>query len=149
VISNRHFSTLRGKEPCRYTETHMNSLAKTLKGYVWWTYPRGSLHYDVMVTLILMFVFLAPLFINFNDKPAERSAHLSGVEVTPLGSNSYLYHIDAAAVQGKTEDQIRQSLMGVIEPIAGEVKLLRYEEVRDKKGNVTAYNVWVRRGLGG
>jgi len=127
----------------------MNSVFKTLKGYIWWTHPRGNLHYDVMVTLILLFVFLGPLFINFNDKPAERSVHLGGVVVTPLANNHYLYHIDAAAVQGKTEEEIRAHLMGVIEPIAGEVKLLNYEEVKDKKGTVTGYNVWVRRGLGG
>ena len=127
----------------------MNSVFKTLKGYVWWTHPRGNLHYDVMVTLILLFIFVGPVYINFNDKPAERSVHLGGVVVTPLANNRYLYHIDAEAVQGKTEEEIRARLMGVIEPIAGEVKLLNYEEVKDKKGTVTGYNVWVRRGLGG
>jgi len=127
----------------------MSSIAKTLKGYVWWTHPRGNLHYDVMVTLILLFIFVGPLFINFNDKPAERSEHVGGVVVTPLGSNRYLYHIEAAAVQGKTESEVRASLMGVIEPIAGEVKLLNYAEIKDRKGNVIAYDVWVRRGLGG
>ena len=127
----------------------MNGFGKTLKGYIWWTFPRGNLHYDVMVTLILLFVFVGPLFINFNDKPAERSAHLGGVVVTPLANNRYLYHIDAAAVQGKTAEEVRACLMGVIEPIAGEVKLVNYEEVKDKKGTVTGYNVWVRRGLGG
>ena len=127
----------------------MNSVFKTLKGYVWWTHPRGNLHYDVMVTLILLFIFVGPVYINFNDKPAERSVHLGGVVVTPLANNRYLYHIDAEAVQGKTEEEIRARLMGVIEPIAGEVKLLNYEEIKDKKGTVTGYNVWVRRGLGG
>jgi hypothetical protein len=127
----------------------MNSIAKTLKGYVWWTYPRGCLHYDVMVTLILLFIFVGPQFINFNDRPAERSAHLGGVLVTPLGEDGYLYQIDVAAVQGKTQEEIRSELMGVIEPIAGEVKLLRYEEVKDRKGTVTGYNVWVKRGIGG
>ena len=43
----------------------MGKISQTLKGYVWWTYPRGSVNYDVMVTIILAFIFLAPLWINF------------------------------------------------------------------------------------
>ena len=58
-------------------------------------------------------------------------------------------HIEASAIQGETEAEIRDGLMGVIEPIAGEVKCIRYEAVRDNKGKIIAYNVWVRRGLGG
>lgn len=37
--------------------------------------------------------------------------------------------------------------MSVIEPIAGEVKLERYEPVQDTKGKTVAYRVWVRRGM--
>ena len=50
----------------------MGKVSQTIKGYLWWTYPRGSVHYDVMVTVILAFIFLAPLWINFRDKPQER-----------------------------------------------------------------------------
>ena len=31
---------------------------KVLRSYFFWTYERGSFHYDVMVTLILLFLFL-------------------------------------------------------------------------------------------
>ena len=41
------------------------SIGKTIGGYVWWTYPRGSLHYDIMVTLILAIIFLAPRWVDF------------------------------------------------------------------------------------
>ena len=37
----------------------MSRIWRTIKGYIWWSYPRGSMHYDVMVTLILVFIFLA------------------------------------------------------------------------------------------
>jgi hypothetical protein len=127
----------------------MNGIAKTLKGYIWWTYPRGCFHYDVMVTVILLFIFVAPLFIGFNDKPVERTAHLTGVIVTPEGKNGFVCRIEASAIQGETEADIRDGLMRVIEPIAGEVKFIRYEAVRDNKGKIIAYNVWVQRGLGG
>ncbi|HWR36061.1 MAG TPA: hypothetical protein VN622_09360 [Clostridia bacterium] len=122
---------------------------KTIRGYIWWTHPRGNLHYDIMVTLILVFIFVTPLFVNFKDKPAERTPHPTGVVVLPDGKDGFIYRVDAAAVHGTSDDAIRQGLISVIEPIAGEVKLLRYEAVQDLQGRVIAYRVWVRRGIGG
>jgi hypothetical protein len=127
----------------------MNSIGKTLKGYVWWTYPRGCFHYDVMVTVILLFIFVAPLFIRFNDRPIERIPHLTGVVITPEGKHHFVCRVEASVIQGETEAEIRDGLMGVVEPIVGEVKFIRYEAIRDNKGKIVAYNVWVRRGVGG
>ena len=39
-----------------------------LISYFYWTYPRGCFHYDVMVTLILLFVFMTPQLWNYGDK---------------------------------------------------------------------------------
>lgn len=116
---------------------------------MWWTYPRGSLHYDVMVTLILLFIFISPHFLNFKDKPAERTPHPIGVVVAPEGNDGFVYRIEAVAVAGKSKDELPDSLMNIIEPIAGEVKFVRYEPVLDTKGVLIAYKVWVRRGIGG
>jgi hypothetical protein len=57
----------------------MGAIWRTIRGYILWSYERGSLHYDIMVTLILLFVFVSPHFINFKDKPVERNPHLTGV----------------------------------------------------------------------
>ncbi len=46
-------------------------MRQTLKSYLFWTYPRGSFHYDVMVTLILVFLFVSPRLINYRDRPQE------------------------------------------------------------------------------
>ena len=59
----------------------MNPL-KTIKGYIWWTYERGSFHYDVMVTIILLFIFLAPRLIDFRDKPPAPNAHPTSVSTS-------------------------------------------------------------------
>ncbi len=49
-------------------------------------YERGSFHYDVMVTLILLFLFVAPRFIDFKDRPVETVAlHASEVLVKEAG----------------------------------------------------------------
>ena len=122
----------------------MAEIWETLRGYVWWTHKRGSVHYDVMVTLILAFIFLAPRWINFNDKPAERNPQQTGVVVFPDG-DGFTYQIDAAAIRGTEDTAIREDLVRVIEPIAGEIDLLRYEPVLDNKGRLIAYKAWVRK----
>ena len=63
-------------------------MGKLLRSYVFWTYERGSFHYDVMVTLILAFLFLAPRVIDFKDRPVETFAlHASEVLVREAGSS--------------------------------------------------------------
>ncbi len=119
--------------------------------YFWWTEQRGSLHYDVMVTAILLFLFVSPHFINFNDRPAETAAtHASEVLVREAGtsgnSSRFLYQIRAEDIHNPaTETERRAAILRAIEPISGEVTLERYEPLRDHEGNVIAYNAWVLR----
>ena len=128
----------------------MGWLGRTIRGYILWSYERGSLHYDLMVTLILLFVFLAPLRINFKDKPLERTAHQSDVLVTPDGHGGFIYQVDATArdEHGQLivgEDNPKAGLQRVIEEIAGEVEIVDYKPVTDRPGHVVAYKAWVRR----
>jgi len=50
----------------------LNAVWRTIRSYILWQHERGTLHYDVMVTLILIFIFARPYWINYNDKPAPR-----------------------------------------------------------------------------
>jgi hypothetical protein len=98
-----------------------------------------------MVTLILLFVFLSPLIINFNDRPVERNPSSTGVVVYPDGSGGLLYQVDAKAVTGDNDAAIREQLLRIIEPISGDVSIRRFEAVKDRKGHVTSYKVWAER----
>jgi len=69
----------------------MNAIWRTIRGYILWSYERGTIHYDVMVTLILIFVFLSPYWINFKDKPTERNPHPTGVSVLPDAQGGFIY----------------------------------------------------------
>jgi hypothetical protein len=123
----------------------MRRIAKIIHGYLFWTYQRGSLHYDVMVTLILAFIFLGPYFINFKDEPVQQLPHQIGVVIHPDGNSGFYYEIDAAAVHGSDDPSIRQDLLRIIEPIAGEVEIASYDLVRNRDGNVIEYRVHVFR----
>lgn len=124
---------------------------KTIGSYIFWAYERGSVQYDVMVTLILVFMFAGPRFIDFRDKPVETVAiRASQVLVNEAGregdSNRFVYQIRVDDIKGaKTDEQLRAALMRVIEPISGTVVLERYEPVLDSHGTVIAYNAWVLR----
>ena len=118
---------------------------RTLKSFILWSHERGTIQYDVMVTLILLFVFFSPRFINFNDHPVERNPHPSDIIVSPDGSGGFVYQVEGKAIQGGDDSAVRAQLLRVIEPISGEISIQRYDPVTDKKGNVVAYRVWVQR----
>jgi hypothetical protein len=123
----------------------MRRVWQSISNFVWWSYERGSIQYDIMVTLILLFIFLAPLKINFKDKPIERTPHPTRVVLIPDGDTGYIYQVDAAGVDGKDAATVLAYLQRVIEPIAGEVEIARFEPVRDKSGGIVAYKVWLEK----
>ncbi|MBS1799391.1 MAG: hypothetical protein JSS95_06150 [Acidobacteria bacterium] len=130
-------------------------MLKTIRSYFWWTYDRGSFHYDVMVTLILLFLFLGPRFIDFKDRPVETVAiNSSEVLVKEAGSSDdssrFIYQIRAddiqKAIDGDASDSaLKAAIIRIIEPIAGEITLERYEPVRDAQGHIIAYDAWITR----
>lgn len=123
----------------------MSEIWRTIRGYILWSYERGTIQYDVMVTLILLFVFLSPVWINFKDKPIERNPHPTGVMVVPDAGGGFIYQIDASAVSGGNASQVKEQLLRIIEPISGEVSISKFEAVPDKSGRVLSYKVWVQR----
>jgi hypothetical protein len=126
----------------------MIGIWRTIRDYIFWSYERGTIQYDVMVTLILLFVFLSPRLINFKDKPVEHNPHRTGVAVVPDGQGGLIYQIEAAAVGeavGNDDSVIRGELLQIIEPISGEVSITKVEPVRDRSGRILSYKVWVAR----
>jgi hypothetical protein len=120
----------------------MSRIGRTLKGYLFWTHTRGSFHYDVMVTLILAFIFIAPHYINFKDKPPKQPQHLTDIVVSADGK---MYQVDASLVDAQDEGMVRANFQRVLRPIAGAVTVDRVEQVRDGSGHVVAYRGWVHR----
>jgi hypothetical protein len=124
----------------------MSRIWRTLKGYLFWTYDRGSFHYDVMVTLILAFIFLAPRFINFKDRPAEgQGERKAEIVVTPDGKQGFIYQVDAAEVDAQDMAMVRSNFQNILRPIAGAVAIDRVEPVRDNAGRIVAYRAWVKK----
>ncbi len=123
----------------------MSRVWRTIKGYLFWTYERGSFHYDVMVTVILLFIFLAPRLIDFKDQPAEHVKHQNSIVVTPDGSRGFVYQVDAAAGDAQDESMVRQNFARLLRPVTGPAIVERVEPVRDRSGHIVAYRGWIRR----
>jgi hypothetical protein len=121
----------------------MNRIWRTIKGYIWWTHERGSFHYDVMVTAILLFLFISPRFINFKDKPVETVFIPKWVVVQPDGRGGMYFDVDAAAV--KPDRDVEAQLEKIIEPISGEARIMGHEEIKDRFGRTLKYRVQVQR----
>jgi hypothetical protein len=126
-------------------------MLKLIRSYIFWAYERGSFHYDILVTAILVFMFVSPHFIDFKDRPVETVAlHASEVLVKEAGtsgsSSRFLYQIRADDMgNASTDAERRAAILRVVEPISGEVTLQRYEPVHDAQGHTIAWNAWVLR----
>jgi hypothetical protein len=123
----------------------MNAIWRTIRGYILWQYERGTLHYDIMVTLILIFILFSPRVINFNDKPIARNPHPTEVIVTADAEGRLVYQVAASAVSPGDDQAVRDQLLHIIEPISGAVSIVSYEPQSDVKGKVQSYKVLAQR----
>jgi len=123
----------------------MKAIWQTIRSYILWQHERGTLHYDVMVTLILIFIFFSPRVINFNDKPTVRNSHPTGVFVTPGAQGQLVYQIEAGTISPGDDSSMREQFLRVIEPISGKVAIVNYAAITDRKGHVQSYKVVAQR----
>lgn len=130
------------QQPARRRE---NRVWRTIRGFILWAHERGSVQYDVMVTLILIFVFLSPRYINFNDRPVDRNPPSTAVIVYADGARGWVYQVDARSIHAGDDESLRQQFLRIIEPVSGEISISRYEKVNDKNGKLVAYRIWVER----
>ncbi len=124
-------------------------MKSTLATYLWWTEERGSFHYDVMVTLILLFMFVTPHLWNYGDRPSPRGTAPAEVLVKTESPDHFLYQINASQVgaprDGRSQD-LQAALLRNVEAISGDDMVLdKYEAAHDSSGKIVAYKVWAHR----
>jgi len=122
---------------------------RILKSYFYWTYPRGNFHYDVMVTLILLFIFVTPFLWNYGDKPSVLQFPAHAMQVTSDGGRGMVIAVQAADLNlapDAPDATVKKALRTAVEPVAGDsVVVERWQLVRDAKGNPQAWQVWAHR----
>jgi hypothetical protein len=119
-----------------------------LKSYFYWTYTRGSFHYDVMVTLILLFIFVTPFLWNYGDRPPSGPGPHHPIMVSSNGGHGVIITVQAADVTlpaAASDRQVKKALRAAIEPVTGDdVFVEHWETVTDAQGNL-AWKVWAHK----
>ncbi len=123
-------------------------LGEIFKSYFYWTYPRGSFHYDVMVTLILLFIAVTPHLWNYGEQPSS-IAHLSHpIQVTGDGRHGMIITVAASDINipaGASYSDVKNTLRQAVMPVTGDAVFVeRWETTTDAQGNLV-WTVWAHR----
>lgn len=107
-----------------------------LRPAVFWSYRRGSWQYDIMVALILLFIFLTPRD-WFRDQPQPQQIVLLANE-----PGWALFQVDPGLVGKPAPEQLEPQLRRLLEPRAHrKITRLSTEPTRDSEGRLTGYRV--------
>jgi hypothetical protein len=126
------------------------TVKQVLLSYFYWTYPRGCFHYDVMVTLILIFIFVTPQIPgwNYGDKPSSIAGPLHPIQVVGNDGHGLIVTVqasDADVPSGASDAAVKKALRKAIEPVTGDAVFVEHwETVIDAQGNL-AWKVWAHR----
>src|SRR3974390_2079281 len=96
---------------------------RILKSYFYWTYPRGNFHYDVMVTLILLFIFVTPHLWDFGDRPSVKEFPAHPISVTSDGERGLIITVQASDLNvppAAADSVVKKALRVAVEPVAGD-----------------------------
>jgi hypothetical protein len=122
---------------------------RILKSYFYWTYPRGNFHYDVMVTLILLFIFVTPHLWDYGDKPSVLDFPTHPISITSDGGRGLVITVQASDVNlpaSSPDAVIKKALRKAVEPVAGDsVFVDRWQITRDENGNPVSWQIWAHR----
>ena len=126
-----------------------SSPLRLLHSYIFWTYERGSFHYDVMVTLILLFLFISPHLIDFHDRPipeVPQRSHEVLVRSDGLDGHRFVYEIRIDDLEGATNSSdLQNRIATIVHAMAGDAQVRDIKPVTDPHGRIVAYDAVVLR----
>lgn len=122
----------------------LRKIAAAIHRGLFWTYERGTWQYDVMVILILAFIFLTPRA-WFSDRPVSplRAADIVLLLNDPAQK---VYQLRATLLKPEADGSVTRSAQRVLKTHTGKsVEVTRVEPALvDSRGQVVSYAVWVR-----
>jgi len=121
----------------------LRRVGRTIKGFLLWQHERGAWQYDVMVALILAFIFLAPTR-YFHDQPVY-GVRLGG-DLVRLGTDAdgVHYRVSAKLLASYDDDPERAAHQILAANLGHPASITRIQAVEDPDGVVAWYDVWVR-----
>lgn len=106
-----------------------------VKRFVLWDYPRGSLPYDLMVVLILAFIFLTPRQV-FRDQPKPKE-----VVMIPSESGGSVFWIDPELLASYPEPERPARAENLIKSQSSgkRLRLVRLEPIFDAEQEIKGF----------
>lgn len=113
-----------------------------LKRFILWDYRRASWQYDVMVVLILIFLFATPRD-WFRDQP--KVPHVAEVASLPAGKGGQVFWIESAIVTPIPENARLTELSNVLKARTGKSQTVtRIEPVYDSEKELKGYMAFAK-----
>jgi hypothetical protein len=113
-----------------------------LKRFILWDYPRATWQYDVMVGIILAFIFLTPRA-WFRDQP--RIPQPANITMLPAEHGSNVFWIDPALLAGIEEARKLTRMGEILTARTGKKQvILRVEPVYDSDKEIQGYMAFAR-----
>jgi hypothetical protein len=110
---------------------------RTLRRLIFWDFQRTSWQWDVIVTLILAFIFLTPRDL-FRDQPRAASIQMLPAQQGFLIEPKLLTNVAEAELTSKATDLVNQRFKT-------HTTILRVEPVRDEaEGEITGYMAYTK-----
>jgi hypothetical protein len=113
---------------------------------IFWTYKRGSWQYDIIVVVILAFIFLSPAS-WFAPQPAPQvTGFLKNQGIIQVGriKDDWSYIVDARLIKAQQGQKIEDAVSTVLsQRLQKPVTVRSVDEILDKNKNVIGYTVVV------
>jgi hypothetical protein len=110
---------------------------RTLRRLIFWDFQRTSWQWDIIVTLILAFIFLTPRDL-FRDQPRAASIQMLPAQQGFLIEPKLLTNVADAELARKATDLVNQRFKT-------HTTILRVEPVRDEaEGEITGYMAYTK-----
>jgi hypothetical protein len=109
-----------------------------LKRLLMWDFPRASWQYDVIVGLILAFIFLTPRE-WFHDEP--RIPHASAITMLPSENGSTPFYVDTQLLAGTPENLRVAKLTETLQRRMSNrrLRVIRVEPILNSEGELQGY----------
>ncbi len=113
-----------------------------MKRAILWEYPRESWQYNILVGIILLFIFLTPRS-WFRDQP--RASHASQVVRLGAGRGESVFWIEPELLAGVPEEQRQLKLGEILKRRTGTTQTItRVEPIFDAEQEVKGYMAFAK-----
>jgi hypothetical protein len=114
-----------------------------LKRFILWDFPRGGWQYDVMVGLILAFIFLTPRG-WFRDQP--RIPNSRSIAMLPSEHGSAMFWINRESLAATPDPERIGRVTQLLRADTGNKNLTvtRVEPIRDSEGDLEGFMAFAR-----